>query len=230
MNLVGNAIKFTHQGEVVVDVGVESLAEDEAVLHFRVIDTGIGIPDDKKALIFDAFEQADTSTTREYGGTGLGLAISRRLVDMMNGQLWVESEVGRGSTFHFTAAVGVRAGAGAGSSATWRAVAAGKRVLVVDGHRTNREILVEILASWQMDVHAVDSAEEAIAALAAAEARHVPFALVIVDAQLPDGSGFDLAEAIRGHATLGNTPILTLIAADRSRGGAGRPGRQSPPA
>ena len=107
LNLVGNAIKFTHQGEVVVDVGVESLAEDEALLHFRVIDTGIGIPDDKQALIFDAFEQADTSTTREYGGTGLGLAISRRLVGMMNGQLWVESEVGRGSTFHFTAAVGV---------------------------------------------------------------------------------------------------------------------------
>ena len=116
LNLVGNAIKFTHQGEVVVDVQVESLAKDDAVLHFRVIDTGIGIPDDKKSLIFDAFEQADTSTTREYGGTGLGLAISRRLVGMMNGQIWVESEIGRGSMFHFTAAVGFSRRRAAGST------------------------------------------------------------------------------------------------------------------
>ena len=215
LNLVGNAIKFTRQGEVLVDVRTENVTEDEAVLHFRVIDTGIGIPDDKKALIFDAFEQADTSTTREYGGTGLGLAISRRLVSMMNGELWVESEVGRGSTFHFTAAVGVVPERSREFGGPWNA-AAGTRVLVVDGHRTHREILTEILASWQMDVRAVGSGEEAMRAMQAACARHGPFSLVIVDAQLPDGSGFKLADAIRNHATLGNTPILTLIAADRS--------------
>ena len=175
LNLTGNAIKFTHQGEVVVDVHVENLADDEALLHFRVIDTGIGIPHDKQALIFDAFEQADTSTTREYGGTGLGLAISRRLVNMMNGELWVESEVGRGSTFHFTTAMGlVPEGTQDGRRA--REMTAGTRVLVVDGHRTNREILLEILASWRIEALAVDSAEETISTLAAAEACMSPLA------------------------------------------------------
>ncbi len=221
LNLVGNAIKFTHQGEVLVDVGVESLAiaesstEDQALLHFRVIDTGIGIPRDKQSLIFDAFEQGDTSTTREYGGTGLGLTISRRLVSMMQGQLWVESEVGRGSTFHFTAATGVRPQDSLACDAS-RGMLAGRRVLVVDSHRTNRKILVEILTAWRMDVSAVGSIRDAIAAMVAAEARHVPFALAIVDVQLPDAGSLDLADALRSQAALLATPVLTLIAADRA--------------
>ena len=207
-----------------MDVRVENLTDDEALLHFRVIDTGIGIPQEKQSLIFDAFEQADTSTTREYGGTGLGLAISRRLVNMMNGELWVESEVSRGSTFHFTTAMGLVPAASRGGDGA-RAMAAGTRVLVVNGHRTNRDILLEILASWQIEARAVESAEETLSAMAAAEACHVPFGLVIMDAQLPDGNGFHLADAIRSHATVGKTPILTLIAADRA-GRAGRPGRR----
>ena len=224
LNLVGNALKFTHQGEVVVNVSLanrtpaEATSEDiqqaRAMLHFRVIDTGIGIPADKLALIFEAFEQADTSTTREYGGTGLGLAISRRLAGMMNGLLWVDSEVGRGSTFHFTADVGVSP-----ASSPWGdrcEMSDGTRVLVVGGHRTNRDILVEILESWTMDVRTARSAGEAMSELAAAEALRVPFDVVIVDAQLPEGSGFNLAEVIRNHATLGGTPVVTLINADRA--------------
>ena len=215
VNLAGNAIKFTHEGEVVVDVSLQSHDEDRAMLHFRVIDTGIGIPADKQAMIFDAFEQADTSTTREYGGTGLGLAISRRLVGMMDGKLWVESDVGRGSTFHFTADIGIAPRAIREGDPP-EDLLAGKRVLLVDGHVTNREIVSEILGLWKMDVGIASTAAGAISALEAAAAAQSPFALMIVDAQLPDASGFDLANSIAGHASLHETPIVALIAADRA--------------
>ena len=103
VNLVGNAIKFTDQGEVVLEVGVESVCGDDIVLHFVVSDTGIGIPEEKRAAIFEMFEQADSSMARRHGGTGLGLAIASRLVELMGGRIWVESEVGKGSRFHFIA-------------------------------------------------------------------------------------------------------------------------------
>jgi two-component system, sensor histidine kinase and response regulator len=249
VNLVGNAIKFTHQGEVIVEVGREQGARSTehgvtpvsqlsthsselpapisglpapcSLLHFRVMDTGIGIPADKQALIFDAFEQADTSTTREYGGTGLGLAISRRLIDMMNGKVWVESPTiiekdgDRGSTFHFTATVGVSPGSGHASPSPGDELA-GRRVLVVDGHATHRRFLTEILTSWNMEAEAASSMVEAISALESAAASRQPYELAIVDAQLPDGSGLELPDAIDGHATLGPTPIVALIAADRA--------------
>jgi two-component system, sensor histidine kinase and response regulator len=225
VNLVGNAIKFTHQGEVLVYVGLATPSPSEGLagskwpaggragLHFRVIDTGIGIPEDKLSMIFDAFEQADTSTTREYGGTGLGLAISRRLAKMMDGELWVESQVGRGSTFHFTAEVGVVDGE---VPVTPGNGLAGKRVLVVDGHRTHRAILAENLASWRMDASMCASAAEAMSILEAAEANGIPFHLMILNAQLPDGSGFDLADIIGAHARLRNLPIIAITAADSS--------------
>ena len=216
LNLVGNAIKFTHEGEVVLDVRVQSRRHDAATIHFRVIDTGIGIPQDKMQLIFEAFEQADTSTTREYGGTGLGLAICTRLAGLMGGQLWVESEHHRGSTFHFTAAFGIPAEQQQKLCVFDKDLAAGTRVLVVDGRPTSSSILEEMLLSWQIDVLVAPSSEIAMAALAAAADSAEPFALVITDAQLPGGSGFELAESIRSDSKLSGTPILALIAADRS--------------
>ena len=168
LNLVGNAIKFTHAGEVVLDVQMHSQSGDAAMIHFRVIDTGIGISEDKLQLIFEPFEQADTSTTREYGGTGLGLAICRRLADLMDGQLWVESVLHRGSTFHFTAALGIPADQQGTLRGFGDDLAPGTRVLVVDGRATNSSILDEILVSWRMDVLVAPSAEIARAALAAA--------------------------------------------------------------
>jgi signal transduction histidine kinase/DNA-binding response OmpR family regulator len=214
INLVGNAIKFTHEGEVVVYVDLQSRDDDEAVLHFCVADTGIGIPAEKIDLIFDAFEQADTSTTREYGGTGLGLAISLRLVRMLQGEIWVESEVGHGSKFHFLARFGV--------APPWKSVldesrlVAGARVLVVEGHPTNRSILTETLAAWKMELLAVACAAEAKSALAAAQAAGLPFDLAIVDSQLPDRCGFELVDMLLGDSTLTRPPILMMITADRA--------------
>jgi signal transduction histidine kinase/CheY-like chemotaxis protein/HPt (histidine-containing phosphotransfer) domain-containing protein len=214
MNLVGNAIKFTHEGDVAAYVDLQSSDADEVLLHFCVTDTGIGIPAEKVELIFDAFEQADTSTTREYGGTGLGLAISRRLVRMMKGEIWVESEVGRGSKFHFTAKFGV--GSARKSVSGDSQLLAGASVLVVEEHPTNRSILIETLAELKLEALAVASAAEAQSTLAAAEAAGAPFDLAIVDSQLPDRCGFELIEMLRGDAALAKLPVLMMIPADRA--------------
>ena len=152
VNLVGNAIKFTAKGEVVVSVGAETEAEKmKALFHFTVTDTGIGIPPEKQKRIFESFTQADASTTRKYGGTGLGLTISARLVELMGGRIWVESEVGKGSVFHFTVRLGaaarVRRSAGFPRNS---ANLDGLRVLVVDDNATNRRILEEMLKNWRM--------------------------------------------------------------------------------
>ncbi len=219
MNLVGNAIKFTHEGEVAVYVDLhrfdtDGRDSDEAVFHFCVADTGIGIPAAKIDLIFDAFEQADTSTTREYGGTGLGLAISSRLVRMMQGEIWVESEVGRGSKFHFTARLGVADERD--SEADEIPLPAGARVLVVDGHRTNRSILMELLAAWKLEAGGVACASEALISLGEAKEAGKAFDLAIVDSQLPDGCGFDLVDSLRSQAPYSKMPLLTIIPADRA--------------
>src|SRR5262249_40211050 len=147
LNLVGNAVKFTDAGEVVVRVSSHPCAGDEALVHVSVADTGIGIPGDKQGMIFDAFSQADGSTTRRFGGTGLGLSISARLVTMMGGRIWVDSEPGRGSTFHFTIQVAVRPERNA---PTGPPELAGRLVLVVDDNATNREIFQKTLQKWQM--------------------------------------------------------------------------------
>src|SRR5262249_31003364 len=149
INLVGNAVKFTERGEVVVHVARDGQTGDRVRLHFSVADTGVGIPLDKQKSIFNAFEQADSSTTRQYGGTGLGLAIAARLAQMMDGKIWVESEPGRGSVFHFTACLSLAkepvepAVADVGSLKDLA-------VLVVDDNATNRQILQEVLSNWQM--------------------------------------------------------------------------------
>src|SRR6185436_1854073 len=149
VNLAGNAIKFTEQGEIVVRVELEEERDGHVRLHFSVRDTGIGVPADKVDTIFEAFMQADNSTTRRYGGTGLGLAITRRLVEMMGGWIWLESEAGRGSTFHFTVRFEVQSGQERRRPAPPPDLT-GRTVLVVDDNLTTRRILDEMLTSWGM--------------------------------------------------------------------------------
>ena len=168
LNVLGNAIKFTAAGEVVLRVTVEHLAPRRVTLHFAVSDTGIGIPPEKQEQIFQAFTQADSSTTRRYGGTGLGLAIAQRLVELMDGRMWVESAVGRGSTFHFTADFDTPQHPAAASGTARRKALEGLRVLVVDDNATNRRILDEMLASWHMTPTTVADATSALTLLPAA--------------------------------------------------------------
>ncbi|MGC1686668.1 MAG: response regulator [Candidatus Acidiferrales bacterium] len=210
VNLIGNAIKFTEQGEVVLEV--EKVAEDErtVTLHFAVRDTGIGIPPAKLSLIFEAFTQADTSTTRQYGGTGLGLAITRRLVEIFKGQIWAESEVGRGSTFHFTARLERVVDSAQRDSQDDPQILSGKKVLVVDDNQTMRTILDELLKSWGMAPECVTSGALALEALERAEASNESFALVITDMQMPAMDGFSLANEIRRRYAKSGPKILML--------------------
>ncbi len=216
VNLVGNAIKFTEQGEVVLDVDVEQASEDELVLHFRVTDTGIGISADQLHTIFEAFEQADTSTTRRYGGTGLGLAISSRLVELMQGRIWVESEVNRGSTFHFLArfAMSSRETEACGST-IYPPMLNGLRVLIVDDNATNRRILVEILANWMMKPTAVSGVTDALAELRRMADAGTPYAMVLTDANMPDVDGFELARQIHENRVLCRSMVMMLTSGDR---------------
>jgi two-component system, sensor histidine kinase and response regulator len=217
VNLIGNAIKFTEKGEVVVEVsqipGEESGDEPASAaqsaggqdgdgvptppitLHFSVRDTGIGIPPEKQQAVFDAFAQADSSTTRKYGGTGLGLAISSQLVQMMGGRIWVESEPGAGSTFHFTARFIPQQGAPAALPEP--PDVRDLPVLVVDDNATNRRILEEMLTNWHMRPTVVDGGAAALVEMERARARGEPFALVLLDAMMPEMDGFSLAEQIQ---------------------------------
>jgi len=215
VNLVGNAIKFTDAGEVVLEVAVDSSSDHEVVLHFAVSDTGIGIPEDKRAVIFDAFEQADNSTTRRFGGTGLGLAISSRLCEMMSGRIWVESEVGRGSTFHFTARFALAEEPPAPAPPAQPAIVGGTSVLVVDDNATNRRILEEMLRNWGMLPTAVPRARDALQLLREAHQAGRPFRLVLADASMPEMDGFSLTEQIKQDPQLGSTVIMMLSSADR---------------
>jgi PAS domain S-box-containing protein len=216
LNLVGNAIKFTDQGEVVVDVELDGTTATDLTLRFTVTDTGIGIAPEKQWEIFGAFVQADASTTRRYGGTGLGLTISAQLIELMGGRVWIDSEVGKGSRFHFMARFGLDLGerppAPAAALPTipdLRAI----RALIVDDNATNRLILSELLASWQMQAEAVDGAAAALSALSDADARRAPFHLVLTDALMPDGDGFSLAEQIKNDQRLAATKVLLLSSA-----------------
>ncbi len=215
VNLAGNAIKFTERGEVVVDVSVESESDAEVWLHFAVRDTGIGIPPDKQKVIFEAFSQADSSTTRRYGGTGLGLPISSQLVAMMGGKIWVESEVGKGSTFHFTARFGLQQGAERGPRTAWMDVK-GLPVLVVDDNATNRRILEEMLTNWGMNPRVVDGGQAALAEMERAAAAGTPFPLVLLDSMMPEMDGFALAEQIKQHPELAGATIMMLSSAGPS--------------
>ncbi|MFN3648771.1 MAG: PAS domain S-box protein [Armatimonadota bacterium] len=209
-NLVGNAIKFTEQGEVVVEVET-ARRNGQVTLHFCVRDTGIGIPEDKLELIFEAFAQVDSSATRRYGGTGLGLTISAQLIELMGGRLWVESELGRGSTFHFTAEFGREEEKAAPS----REGMQGLRVLVVDDNATNRRILEEMLGNWQMQVTTVPSGPAALRQLQDAYEEGEPFSLVLLDVMMPDMDGYTVAEHVRADSRLWETPILMLSSSGR---------------
>jgi two-component system, sensor histidine kinase and response regulator len=200
VNLVGNAIKFTERGEVVVEVEevksepslTDASPDDPVSLHFSVRDTGVGIPAEKQGAIFEAFMQADRSTTRQYGGTGLGLAISSQLVMLMGGRIWVESRPGQGSTFHFTACFGRQRDQGMDMIPPELSQLRNAPVLIVDDNATNRTILVETLTQWHWRPTAVASGQGALEAIMEAWNTGEPFALTLIDAQMPEMDGFAL--------------------------------------
>jgi two-component system, sensor histidine kinase and response regulator len=197
VNLVANAIKFTERGEVAVRVEEESRANGTCAVKVTVSDTGIGIPKEKQELIFEAFTQADGSTTRKYGGTGLGLTISARLVSLMGGRIWVESEPGRGSDFIFTTALRVQDRQIGRGAAEESVELKGQRVLVVDDNATNRRILADVLAKWEMETTLVDGGEAALASIESAAVQRQPFHLVLLDSHMPEIDGFMVAELAR---------------------------------
>ena len=210
VNLVGNAIKFTMSGEVVVRVLAVSEGPGEVTLDVSVTDTGVGIPPEKQRAIFTAFTQADSSTTRTYGGTGLGLTISSRLVELLGGRLSVESEVGRGSTFRFNARFALQTSPPARAAAIDLEMLRDLRVLVVDDNATNRRILHDVLVGWHMKPVLTEGGRAALDVLQEAEHRRQPFSLVLLDAQMPGMDGFAVADAIRHDPHLAGSMIVML--------------------
>ncbi len=221
VNLVGNAIKFTDEGEVALKVRVAAQKGADRILQLTVSDTGVGIPPEKQKLIFEPFSQADTSTTRKYGGTGLGLTISTRLVEMMGGRMWVESEEGRGSQFHFTVRLGASDATVEVGTIAPVELLRGVKVLVADDNRTNRRILEGMLKRWEMDSTSVDEGEKALVALASAFDAGQPFGLILTDMHMPKMDGFGLIERIRQRPEL-STAIIMMLTSARHRGDAAR--------
>jgi PAS domain S-box-containing protein len=221
INLVGNAIKFTERGEVVVRIMSQSRTTDAVLLHFSVSDTGIGISPEMQEKIFEAFTQNDSSTTRKYGGTGLGLAISARLVGMMGGRIWVESEVGKGSRFHFTTCMKIPEGGAEIAPLLGVPELKGQPVLVVDDNATNRFILEEMLQRWQMKPTLAASGTRALQCLEEARDQGEMFPLVLLDARMPEMDGFTLAEKIKENPGLAGATIM-MLTSDGHRGDAAR--------
>ncbi len=215
VNLAGNAIKFTQHGEVVLSASLESVTAGQARIHFVVRDTGIGIPPEKLDLIFDPFSQADGSTTRKFGGTGLGLTISARLVEAMGGKIWVESQPGQGSSFHFTACFDLAPAAADWRTANDAPMLEGLRVLVVDDNATNRRVLNEMLWNWKMIPTPASSAMEGLIQMSRAAEGGYPFAMVLTDAHMPEMDGFDLVRKIRESSFLAGAVILMLTSGDQ---------------
>jgi signal transduction histidine kinase/CheY-like chemotaxis protein len=211
VNLIGNAVKFTEAGEVEVSVEATPLADGKHEVHFKVRDTGVGIPADRVGRLFRAFSQVDASTTRRFGGTGLGLAISRRLAEMMGGRMWVESTLGVGSCFHFTI-VGEATPAPEGSDTQGLLRLSGRRVLLVDDNQTNLRILTLQLTGWGLEPRATTSPEEAIGWLDAGER----FDLAVLDMVMPAIDGLDLGRMIRERVDAVDLPILFLSSIGRS--------------
>jgi PAS domain S-box-containing protein len=196
-NMIGNAIKFTDSGEVVLTIEEESEAQDGIRLHFKVQDTGIGIPKEAQEKIFQSFSQADGSTTRKYGGTGLGLTISTKLVEQMDGRIWVESTLGQGSTFHFTVRLGIQESPEEIVSQPRPEELRNISVLIVDDNSTNRRVLKAMLAQWGMKATDVESGTVALQATEIAATHGQPFQLVLLDGQMPVHDGFTVAEQIK---------------------------------
>jgi CheY-like chemotaxis protein len=206
-NLVGNALKFTAQGHLFISVREDSREGNRSLLHVSVADTGIGIPADKQETIFEAFRQADGSTTRRFGGTGLGLTISSTLVQLMGGRIWVESEPGAGSTFHFTVVLEL---ADRPQEIVAPVAPLDLDVLIVDDNDVNRRILSEQVARWGMTPTTVASGSEAILAMTAAAERKRPFDLVLLDANMPEMDGFGVASEISARPVLSGATVMML--------------------
>jgi two-component system sensor histidine kinase/response regulator len=209
INLVGNAIKFTESGEVTLRIEVESNEQDRTVLHFFVADTGIGIEPENQKRVFEAFQQADTSTTRQYGGTGLGLAIASRIVTLMGGRVGLTSEIGKGSVFDFTADFGIQSADTVPGSVPHTRLS-NLRVLVVDDNATNLRILDGILRSWGMHATLATSGGEALKILSETGQDAKQFALILTDARMPHMDGFQLVERIRQIPSLHAGTVLML--------------------
>ena len=214
VNLVGNAIKFTEQGEVLLEVRIQSRSDKGLQLVFKVTDTGIGIPSERRDFLFKAFSQADGSMTRKYGGTGLGLAISARLVEMLGGKIWVESEPGQGSAFYFTVHLSSQPKEVDPPLLDPTAVLFGKRVLVVDDNQSSRRIVASMVQTWGMIATTAGSAEEALAEFNRARERRELFEIALIDVGMPGQSGIEIAEII-SKGTAGPPPrIVMLTSAD----------------
>ena len=210
INLVGNAIKFTSRGEVRLVAEIESINDESITIHFKVSDTGIGIPAEKQNLIFSAFTQADGSTTRKYGGAGLGLAISKQLVELMGGVIWVESEEGKGSVFHFTAAFKTGQADGFDPAPIPAKNLKGLKALVVDDNPAARKILVGALQKWEISTRAAADGEEALAVLKETVVRGENWGVIILDAKMPGMSGRQLVERIKSIPELADIPLVVL--------------------
>ncbi len=215
VNLAGNAIKFTERGEIVLQVKRLERHDDSVELQFSVRDTGLGISEDKLSKIFDVFEQADSSTTRQFGGTGLGLSISSSLVALMQGRLWVESQPGEGSTFHFTAHFKVAGESDVARDSVPSQSLVGMRVLIVDDNETNRLILKEIVASWKMQAISCAGGAEALETLQKTQNSSEPIQLVLSDVNMPSMDGFMLAQQIRKIPRGGDVAIIMLTSGTR---------------
>ena len=211
LNLLGNAIKFTEKGEIAVCTQLISLPGGETGIHFSVSDTGIGIALDKQGLIFESFAQEDSSTTRRYGGTGLGLSISRRLVALMGGEMWLESQIDRGSTFHFSVKLAVDEQPP--QAITEKIELRGRSLLIVDDNATNRHVLSRMLASWDIKVQDAESGDAALEIMRHAEQT---FDCIILDAQMPEMDGYELAQRLRAeHSQL---PPMLMLSSSAMRG------------
>ena len=212
LNLAGNSVKFTGQGEIVVSTRLRELTDDRAELEFTVSDTGVGMSPEQAARLFQPFSQADTSTTRKFGGTGLGLSISKRLVEMMGGRIWVESELGRGSVFRFTARF-ARTGKAQARLSSLVGDLRGLRVLVVDDSETSREILTESLRSMTFEVEAAASGEAALVELDRAADEGRPFDLVLMDYKMPGMDGVEAGRRIKHGTGPRTVPTVIMVTA-----------------
>ena len=222
INLLGNALKFTMEGEVSLEVHAHLIEDKATTLHFTVSDTGVGIAAEKLTSIFDSFSQADTSTTREFGGTGLGLTISKRLVEMMGGRIWVESEPGVGSRFHFTVKLGASVTRAVNVESTGAPVILrGVKVLIVDDNRTNRRILEGLVKRWGMNPTTAADGEIALTQLSAAKESNAAFALILTDMHMPKMDGFELVQHIKEKPGLSTATIMMLTSGGQ-RGDAAR--------
>jgi CheY-like chemotaxis protein len=209
VNLISNAIKFTDNGSVTLEVTNESAEKGAAAIHFTVKDTGMGISQDKLPAIFERFTQADASIARRYGGTGLGLTISRQLAELMQGRIWAESTVGKGSTFHCVVRLGVKPGAK--TPCLGRAIdLRGLRCLAVDDHPLNRRILMETLSSWNAQVTAIGDGLEAIEELQRATESSDPYDLLLIDCRMPLMDGFQVVEALRRSGSAAGLTIIMM--------------------